>query len=77
MESPRYTFIWWGDGYFVYDGDKYIGKDDQVDAIDLLVDAGAARKIDYEDAGDEEYGVENYPSLAEFFKEYGERESYE
>jgi hypothetical protein len=23
MTKPRYTFIWWGDGYFVYDGDTY------------------------------------------------------
>lgn len=46
---PRYTFIWWGDGYFVYDGEDYIGKDDQLDELDLLMAVGAARRIDAED----------------------------
>lgn len=42
MSWPRYTFVWWGDGYFVYDGSEYIGKDDQVNLIELLVEAGVA-----------------------------------
>ena len=45
----RYTYIWWGDGYLVYDGDQYIGKDDQVDEVKLMVDAGVAQRIDAAD----------------------------
>jgi hypothetical protein len=40
--EKRYTFVWWGDGYFVYDRGHYIGKDDQVDLIRLMVDDGLA-----------------------------------
>lgn len=47
--TARYTFIWWGDGYAVYDGDEYIGKDDQVSAKDMLFDAGLAVRIDAEE----------------------------
>ena len=39
-----YVFVWWGDGYFVYENGVYIGKEDQVDLLGLLVDAGVAEK---------------------------------
>lgn len=65
----RYTFIWWGDGYFVYDGDKYIGKDDQLDLLEMLLEVGLARRLDYET--DDDDGIEATETLTEFFKEYG------
>ena len=72
----RYTFIWWGDGYFVYDGDKYIGKDDQLSIEEMLFDSGIARRLDYEavnsveESADED-GIQATETLTEFFKEYG------
>jgi len=68
----RYTFIWLGDGYFVYDGDKYIGKDDQLDIEEMLFDSGIARRLDYEMADDDDDGIEATETLTEFFKEYGD-----
>jgi hypothetical protein len=62
-DEPRYTFIWWGDGYFVYDGDTYLGKDDQVDPIRMMVESGVARKIDYEDE-EPEWGCRQHECMA-------------
>ena len=46
MSSPRYTFVWWGDGYLVYDNGAYIGKDDQLFLLDFLVEGGLAEKYE-------------------------------
>lgn len=49
-EQPRYTFVWWGDGYAVYDGEKYIGKDDQLNEIrDIIVPSGLGQIVDAEE----------------------------
>lgn len=49
-DQPRYTFVWWGDGYAVYDGEKYIGLDDQLDEIqDIIVPNKLGRIIYAED----------------------------
>lgn len=53
MSEPRFTHVWWGDGYAVYEGDKYIGKDDQIDEVhDLMVPGGLTRVIDAEEHQD-------------------------
>mgnify|MGYP001588331879 CR=1 FL=1 len=38
----KFTFVWWGDGYLVYDDGVYQGKDDQLNLVDLMVEAGVA-----------------------------------
>lgn len=43
-DGPVFTFVDWGDGYFVYENGKYIGKDDQIDLIDEMVRHGLAEK---------------------------------
>lgn len=67
MTTSRFTFIWWGDGYFVYDGDCYLGKDDQVNLIHLFAQAGLLTRLDYE-AENPDWGHE---SLSAFQAEYG------
>ena len=53
MTTPRFTHVWWGDGYLVYDGNEYIGKDDQIDEVrDLMVPGGITRVVDAEDQPD-------------------------
>ena len=52
--TPQYTFVWWGDGYFVYKDGGYIGKDDQLDLVEIMVELGADVKTvpnDWEDWG--------------------------
>ena len=48
MTAPRFTFVWWGDGYAVYDGQRYIGTDDQLDLVEMMVDGGLADRLDLE-----------------------------
>lgn len=61
IEQPRYTFVWWGDGYAVYDGETYIGKDDQLSEIqDIIVPSGLGRIVDaeaHEDLLNEHWGA--------------------
>jgi hypothetical protein len=49
---PRFTFVWWGDGYFVYDGEKYIGMDGQLDLVELLVATGTTRILNKDARGE-------------------------
>ena len=52
--TSRYTFVWWGDGYMVYDGEEYIGKDDQINMItDIIVRDGLGVEVDAEGLDDE------------------------
>lgn len=51
-DERRYTFLWWGDGYAVFDGDDYIGKDDQVDLLEMLVESGLAVQLNMDEAVD-------------------------
>ena len=67
MQKPRYTYVWWGDGYFVYDGDKYIGKDDQVDLEYMAAEAGLIRRVDAEEY-EPDYGC---ATLTEFLTSLG------
>lgn len=64
-DQPRYTFVWWGDGYAVYDGEDYIGKDDQINEVDLMERAGIARTIDAEERSEvlDEYWGEPLSAL--------------
>lgn len=48
MGSPRYTFLWWGDGYAIYEGSRYIGKDDQVSLVEMMEDEGIIRRYNAE-----------------------------
>jgi hypothetical protein len=61
--SYGYTFVWWGDGYFVYDGDEYVGKDDQVDLIDFLVYHGLAEKLNEDEAVELDQGFDTLTEM--------------
>ena len=54
----EYTFVWWGDGYFVFQNGEYIGKDDQVDILQMLLDTENAERFDMPpEWEDEEWGA--------------------
>ena len=69
MSDVRFTFVWWGDGYFVYHGDQYIGKDDQVDLIYEMASAGIIERLNMDDAVELDYGFDTLTEMRAFLEE--------
>lgn len=43
MAQHKYDFVWYGDGYYVYHNGKYIGRDEQLDLVEIACELGAKR----------------------------------
>lgn len=65
MDKTRYVLVDHGDGYFVYEDNIYIGKNDQVDPWRLLVESGSARKVDMPTDWGDEWGANAMDRLPE------------
>lgn len=63
MMGARFTFVWWGDGYFVYKDGAYIGKDDQVDLMEEMEMAGLAESLNRDEEVELHYGRETLGAM--------------
>jgi hypothetical protein len=70
--KPQLTFVWWGDGYFVYDEDVYIGKDDQLDIVDMMEKAGQVEKLNVDEAVELDYGFDTLTEMRAFLESGGD-----